>query len=46
MPIPKGKQRSSLAARGLCGKIRIHSEMTEAEVFGGNTVCFSGGNGK
>ena len=34
MPIPKGKQRSSLAARGLCGKIRIHSEMTEAEVLG------------
>ena len=26
IPIPKGKQRSSLAARGLCGKIRIHSE--------------------
>ena len=34
IPIPKGKQRSSLAARGLCGKIRIHSEMTEEDVLG------------
>jgi hypothetical protein len=32
--IPKGKQRSSLAARGLCGKIRINSEMTEEEILG------------
>ena len=32
IPIPKGKQRSSLAARGLCGKI-IHSEMTEEDVL-------------
>ena len=32
IPIPKGKARTALQARGLCGKIRLHSEMTEDEV--------------
>ena len=32
LPIPKGKARISLQARGLCGKIRLHSEMSESEV--------------
>ena len=31
--IPKGKARTSLQARGQCGKIRLHSEMTEEEVL-------------
>ena len=31
--IPKGKARAALQARGLCGKIRLHSDMTEDEVL-------------
>ena len=33
LPIPKGKARTSLQARGLCGKIRLHSEMSESQVL-------------
>lgn len=36
--IPRGQTRASLASRGLAGKIRLNSNMTEEEIF---AVSFS-----
>lgn len=45
IPIPKGKARAELQARGLCGKVRLHSEMTEDGVLTELRSTFQGAMG-
>ena len=39
--IPRGKLRAKLASKGLAGKIRLNSEMSENEIFGEIHSVFS-----